>query len=163
LLYLHKLTLQVKTQLSILFIFFAFISMAQEQADYTVVVKNDKIYLEAKILKTEVETIVMSDDYCDAGTSMSFCLRNYLAEKLEIRVNSGEIVPFVIEASLANATKLQVNMSSEESFDSFTQLDITNNCFVDDMPTYKNMMKVTWNGVTTVVELDKTNRQATFN
>ena len=161
-LYLHKLTLQVKIQLSIIFVFFAFIAIAQEQAEYSIYVKNDKLHLEAKILKTEVETIVMSEDYCEAGTSMSFCLRNYLEQKLEIRINDEEPVTFVIEASLANATKLQINLSSEVEYPAIDELVVTNNAFVDDKPTYLNITTVSINGTTSKVTLDSTNRSATF-
>ncbi len=163
LLYLHKLTLQVKAQLIIIFVLFSFLAVAQEQADYSVYIKNDKVYLEAKILIEDVATIVQSEDYCEAGTSMSFCLRNYLAEKLEITLDGGAPLAFIIEASLANSTKLQVNLSSDDSVGTITQMDITNNAFVDDMTEFKNVMKVSLNGNTTVVTLDKLNRSASFN
>lgn len=162
-LYLRKLTLQVKAQLIIIFVLFSFFAVAQEQAEYSVYVKNEKIYLEAKILIDDVDAIVQSTQYCEAGTSLSFCLRNYLAEKLEITIDGGEPLAFVIEASLANSTKLQVNLSSDDPIGLIDQLDITNNAFVDDMTDFKNVMKVSINGTTTVVTLDKLNRSASFN
>lgn len=135
--------------------------MAQNTADYMLHEKNGKVYFEATVTLQEVQSIISDQQYCDAGVSTSFCLRNYLAEKLDISINGGDKLDFMIEASLENAIFHQINLSSEQSatISSFT---ITNNAFVDEIEGFKVNLSGTLGNNTTKTVLNGVNRTVTI-
>ena len=159
---MQKLTLQVKIQLTILFVLFTLFLSAQSKADYMIHHKNGKVYFEANVNIADIESIVMSPEYCEAGTSISFCLRNYFQQKLMISVNNGEPMDFVIEASLANSRLLQINLSCDQA-SVINSFQIENNAFVDEISTFQNEMSITLNGNVTKAVLDSTNRTVNVN
>ena len=161
LLYLLKLPLQVKIQLSLILLFFGFLSIAQNTADYNLHEKNGKVYLAATITLEEVQNIISDEEYCASGVSTSFCLRNYLSEKLDVSVNGGDKIDFIIDASLENAIFHQINLSSEQS-GPVTSFTITNNAFVDEIEGYKIKVSGTLGNNTTKTVLDANNRIVTI-
>lgn len=158
-----KLTLQVKIQLIILFVLSAFFVSAQNKSECTVHHKDGKVYVEVLVQLEETEHIVSSEDFCEQGTSLSFCFRNYLNEKLDVLINDSEELDFIIEASLANTTKIQINLSAETTATTINSIDITNNTFVDDVQGFENVMTVTLNGVETNAILNAANRTMSVN
>lgn len=139
-----------------------FFASAQQTADFKVHEKNGKVYLEAVVTLDDVEAYITDIEYCDQGTSISFCMRNYMAEKLDISINGEPKLDFVIEASLANSKLLQINLSSEYS-NPITSISITNNAFVDDIDNFQNKVKLTLGSETVEEVLDSQNRTATIN
>jgi len=140
---LPKLTLQVKILTTILFTFLTLGAFAQNESENYVHEKNGKVYFEILVQQAEVESIINSTDFCEAGTSISFCFRNYVNDKLDLSVNGGNSLDFIIEASL-----------------SINSFEVTNNLFVDEIPSFKHEMKFTLNGVEKDILLDATNRSA---
>lgn len=161
LLYLHKLNLKVKFQLSLILMFFGLISMAQNTADYMLHEKNGTVYLEATVTLEEVQSIISDEKYCSTGVSTSFCLRNYFAEKLDISINGGEKLDFMIDASLENAVFHQINLSSDQAT-SVTSFTITNNAFVDEIDGFKINVSGRLGNNTTKTKLDAVNRTVTI-
>lgn len=155
--------MQVKILTTILFTFISLWAFAQNTSENHVHEKSGKVYFEILVQQAEVENIINSTDYCDAGTSISFCFRNYVNEKLDLAVNGGSPLEFTIEASLSNTKEIQINLSADTGQSTINSFEITNNLFFEDIPTYLHEMKFTLNGVETDLVLDTNNRTAVVN
>ncbi len=157
-----KLTLQVNTLFTFILTLCSFCAFAQNVSENNVHEKDGKVYFEILVQQSEVTDILMSTDYCEEGTALSFCFRNYVNEKLDISVNNGAKLDFIIEASLSNLKDIQINLSADSGVSQVTSYQITNNLFVDEIPAYKNQMTFTLNGVEQEIILDAINRIATI-
>lgn len=155
-----KLTLQVKITSTILFTFLSLWAFAQNISENNIHEKNGKVYFEILVQQAEVESIINSTDYCEAGTSISFCFRNYVNEKLDLSVNGGADLEFTIEASLSNTKEIQINLSADTGETTINSYEITNNLFFEGAPTFMHEMKFTLNGVEQEIVLDTNNRTA---
>jgi len=160
---LPKLTLQVKIQLTLLFVLAALFVTAQNNADITIHHKDAKVYVEVLVQIQEIEHIVSSEDFCEQGTSLSFCFRNYIQEKLKISINGTENLEFIIEASLANAEKMQLNLSAVSTQTSFSSFEIENNAFVEEIEGFTNNMTVKLNEKESKQALDLSKRSLSVN
>lgn len=138
--------LQVRILLSILFVCATIFASAQNSSEITVHNKNGKVYVEIFILLDNVNLIVNDETYCEAGTSTSFCFRNYINEKLKVEVNGSETLDFIIEASMANTKNMQINLSAESAGNSVSSYKITNNAFINEIPTFINNVNIKLNG-----------------
>jgi len=147
----------VRILLSILFVCATLFATAQNNSEITVHNKNGKVYVEVFVLLNEVEAIVSNEAYCEAGTSTSFCFRNYINEKLTIEVNGSETLEFIIEASMANTKNMQINLSAESAGNSINSYKITNNAFISEMPGFVNNVKVILNGSESSHVMDASN------
>ena len=148
---------------TLIFSFFCFVASAQNISETSIHEKSGKVYVEMLIQQAEVEDILTDASNCEEGTSISFCFRNYVNGNLELSVNNGEPLEFIIEASISNQKELQINLSAETNVSTITSFQVTNNLFVDDITSYINEMIFTLNGSEQKVILDADNRTAEIN
>lgn len=158
-----KLTLQVNILYTIILSFCCFWATAQNLSESTIHEKDGKVYIEMLVQTAEVEDILTAEANCEAGTSISFCFRNYVNENLTLSVNNGNPLDFTIEASISNQKELQINLSAETEETNITSFQVTNDLFVDDISTYLNEMVFRLNGTEQKVILDSVNRSAEIN
>jgi hypothetical protein len=153
----------VKTLFTLLLTFSGFWAFAQNNSENNVHSKDGKVYIEILVQQDEVESLLNDPEFCESGTSLSFCFRNYVNEKLDLAVNNGNKLDFIIEASLSNTKEIQINLSADSGQAAVSSYQITNNLFVDDIPTFKHEMKFTLNGQEQNIVLDEANRTANIN
>ena len=143
---------------TIIFSFLGLWASAQNLSEASVQEKNGKVHIELLVKLSEVESILTDENNCDGGVAISFCFRNYVNENLELAINNGENLDFIIEASISNQKELQINLSAETDDLPVTSYQVTNNLFVDDILNYINKMTFDINGNKQTVNLDTQNR-----
>lgn len=137
----------------------AFWAGAQNSSENKIHSIDGRVYFEILVNQAEVEEFISNSEFCEEGTALSFCFRNYVNKKLQLAVNnSGEALEFTIEASLSNTKEIQINLSAETGFKKITSYQITNNLFVDEIPSFINKISVKLDDEKSEISLDSENR-----
>jgi len=109
---------------------------AEHIAEYSYQLIDNHLNLRFVIEKAEVDHFKFNSD-CDVKHMTALCLTKYLNKKTQVKVN-GKTVEFKLNDSYTEKDHLVINLSAQLTSSSVKELIISNNCFYEFNPKFKN-------------------------
>lgn len=109
---------------------------AEHIAEYRYQLIGNQLNLRFVIEKPELDEFNFSSD-CDVKQMTALCLTQYINKKSEVQIN-GETIAFKLNESYTEKDHLIINLSATINCDLIEELVISNRCFYEFNPQFKN-------------------------